>query len=145
MCIRVQFVNIHFYRTHFICQCSAVLGTWRLGFIIGTLGTHCECWPHAIPVRQHSSAQVRAVVDHGHVVVPEDVGGWLRCLPQEAVELQLGANLDKLLMSFLLLSCFWLESCLVFNLDLSKCIYNKIVNFREAVSNIPRNFLYCTF
>ena len=41
---------------------------------------------------------LRAVVDHGVVVIPEDVGRGLRGLPQIAVQLQLRPGFDEFLM-----------------------------------------------
>ena len=50
--------------------------------------THNESGAPALPVCPDKPALVWAVVDHRVVVVPEDVGGRLRGLPQVAVELQ---------------------------------------------------------
>ena len=70
-------------------------------------------------------AQLRGVVDHGFVVVPEDVGGRLGGLPQVTVKDKLGSCLYKLLMSFFFLFCFKSLDGFVLNLDLSKSICNK--------------------
>ena len=88
--------------------------------------THRQSGAHPVLVGVDGPAEVRAVVDHGLVVIPEDVGRRLRGLPQVTVEPQLAAALDELLLGApleLLLPGPHLLAGLVLHLDLSKCIW----------------------
>ena len=93
--------------------------------------THRQSGAHSVLVGVDGPAEVRAVVDHGLVVIPEDVGRGLRGLPQVTVEPQLAAALDELLLGapldFLLPGPHLLPG-LVLHLYLGKCIWKgKIV------------------
>ena len=71
--------------------------------------------------------EVWAVVDHGVVVVPEDVGWPLRGLPQIAVQLQLRPGFDEFLMRgpgfFFCRGRDGLFYTFVLHLDLSKGVW----------------------
>ena len=87
--------------------------------------THRKSRAHAILVGVDCPPEVWAVVDHGLVVIPEDVGGGLRGLPQVTVESQLTPALDELLLGApldLLLPCPHLLPGLVLHLDLGEGI-----------------------
>lgn len=70
-------------------------------------------------------AELWTVVDHGLVVVPEDVRRWLCCFPQITVKFELRASFDELFPCFfLLLCCFRFLCSFVLHLYLRKCICN---------------------